>query len=345
MLAALAAAVVAILTLCPAPAVAQAHAEQSITPPLVNGQPVKVAIGLVITNLAQIDVANEQFLVDGYLFMRWRDPRLAHPPTPGNLPQAVDPALIWRPELEFVNAVKPRERQQRRITADAAGEVRYVERFDAELSSKFFLRNFPFDTQTLQIDIHPFPGGDMQTVDFVLDRELTWKSSEFKSYSSLAEWNVAAMTAVADRVKVVNGLEISELRFEVKVVRRYGFYLWKVFLPLLLMVLLSWTVFWMETFDLQNQIQVAVITLLTVIAFALAISSNLPRVPYLTFSDAFFLTCYVFVFIAILELMTVHVTHRIHGKDVGLRIRRISRWLVPCAFCVTLAIIFYRFLI
>lgn len=345
MLAALVAAVLAILTLRPAPLAAQMDGAETTAPPLVNGQPVKVAIGLVITNIAQIDVADEQFLVDGYLFVHWRDPRLAHQSAPGGAPLAVDPARIWLPSLELVNAVKPRDRYDRRVTVNDAGEVHYVERFDAELSSKFFLRSFPFDTQTLQIDIHPFPGGDMQTVDFVLDHELTWTSDELVNYSSLAEWDVAAMTSVPGRVKLVNGLEISELRFEIKVVRRYQFYLWKVFLPLLLMVLLSWTVFWMETFDLQNQIQVAVITLLTVIAFGLAISSNLPRVPYLTFCDAFFLTCYIFVFIAILELMTVHVTHRIRGKDLGLRIRRVSRWLVPFAFCATVAVIGYRFLI
>jgi hypothetical protein len=337
-------AVVAILTIASAPLAAQTLGEESNDPPLVNGQPVKVAIGLVITNLAQIDVADEQFLVDGYLFVQWRDPRLAHPPRPGGAPLAVDPERIWLPRLELVNAVKPRDRHDTRVTVGAEGGVRYVERFDAELSSKFFLRSFPFDTQTLQIIIHPFPGGDMQTVAFALDRELTWESGELDNYSSLAEWNVAAMTPVVGRVKLMNGLEVSELRFEVKVVRRYQFYVWKVFLPLLLMVMLSWTVFWMETFDLQNQIQVAVITLLTVIAFALAISSNLPKVPYLTFCDAFFLTCYVFVFIAILELMTVHVTHRTRGRDQGLRIRRVSRWLVPFAFCATLTIIAFRFL-
>jgi hypothetical protein len=120
--------------------------------------------------------------------------------------------------------------------------------------------------------------------------------------------------------------------------------LWKILLPLLLMVVLSWAVFWIETFDLQNQIQVAVLTLLTVIAFALAISSSLPKVPYLTFIDVYFLTCYIFVFIAILELMTVHVTHRVHGKDLGLRIRKVSRWVVPPAFCITIALFAWYFL-
>jgi len=235
-----------------------------------------------------------------------------HPARPGGLPVSYAPDQIWHPRPEIVNAVRPRERQDTALTADADGTVHYLERFDAEVSSKFLLRSFPFDTQTLQIVIHPF-AGNLQTVVYDVDRTRSWTSAEFNSYSSLAEWDVIEM-------------------------------IWKVFLPLFLMVMLSWTIFWMETFDLQNQIQVAVITLLTVIAFALAISSSLPKVPYLTFSDAFFLTCYVFVFVAILEAMVVHVTHRTRGEDPGLMIRKISRWAVPLAFCVTLIVISIRFL-
>ena len=86
------------------------------------------------------------------------------------------------------------------------------------------------------------------------------------------------------------------------------------------MVFLSWAVFWIEADDLSNQIQVAVTTILTVIAFAFAISATMPRLPYLTYIDAFFLECYIYVFLAVVELMTVHVTHRSEARrDLGLR--------------------------
>jgi hypothetical protein len=50
-----------------------------------------------------------------------------------------------------------------------------------------------------------------------------------------------------------------------------------------------------------NQILVAITTTLTVIAFAFSIEANLPRVPYVTYIDAFFLCCYFFVFETVLE--------------------------------------------
>jgi hypothetical protein len=119
-----------------------------------------------------------------------------------------------------------------------------------------------------------------------------------------------------------------------------------VFLPLLLMVVLSWAVFWIEAHDLSNQVQIAITTILTVIAFAFAISATMPRVPYLTYIDAFFLACYVFVFVSIVELMVVHLLHRRErSTDLGIRVQRISRWAVPIAFVVINLILIVHFLV
>ncbi|HKF30300.1 MAG TPA: hypothetical protein VKB29_13740, partial [Candidatus Binataceae bacterium] len=67
--------------------------------------------------------------------------------------------------------------------------------------------------------------------------------------------------------------------------------------------------------------------------------------PYLTYIDAFFLVCYVFVFLAIVELMAVHLSHRTErSTDLGIQIQRISRWAVPLAFLVTNLILIEHFL-
>ncbi len=110
----------------------------------------------MITNLPSIEDAKEHFEVNAYLFARWHDPRLAHPPRPDGLPTIYAPDQIWHPRPEIVNAVRPRQRQDLALTADADGTIHYMERFDAEVSSKFSLRNFPFDSQTLEIVIYPF---------------------------------------------------------------------------------------------------------------------------------------------------------------------------------------------
>ncbi len=204
------------------------------------------------------------------------------------------------------------------------------------------LRRFPFDSQSLNIHLSPFID-DLNVETLALAPGRSAVRGEEKAYNSLAQWEVGEISARSGTVHQF-GKNATELVFSIHVTRHYGFYIWKVFVPLVLMVFLSWAVFWVDPFDLSNQVQIAVTTILTVIAFAFAISATMPRVPYVTCIDAFFLTCYVFVFISVVELMTVHTAHRRGGPELSKRIRRISRWLVPAAYFSTLGILAWDFL-
>jgi len=166
---------------------------------------------------------------------------------------------------------------------------------------------------------------------------------EFKTYSSLASWDVQALNVQVATAQAADGESVSEARFQLSLKRKSAFYVYKVIIPLLLMVALSWAVFWVEPGDLATQVQIAVTTVLTIIAFAFAISGSLPRVPYLTYIDAFFLNCYIFVFIAIIELMGVNLSHRSNVAGLAVRIRRHSRWAVPLAFLITNAVLLVHF--
>ena len=316
-----------------------------LQPPPEDGKPIEVTIGMHIVNISSIDEVSEQFEIDAYLFEGWVDKRLAYQ-SEGPQDQVRNYAIgqIWIPQLEMINAATRREVDEVSIMVSPDGAVRYAERLIVRLSSRFELRRFPFDQQQLVVIIHPFRVDGPQ-VDFKLNDASTWTASEFKSYSSLAQWHLISLHSEILSAPTYGGLTMPEARFEIDVKRRSMFYLWKVFLPLLLMVFLSWAVFWIETSDLSNQITVAVTTILTVIAFAFAISATMPRLPYLTYIDAFFLECYIFVFLAVVELMTVHVAHRSElRRDLGLRIRRYSRWVIPAAFVATNVIIAVHFL-
>ena len=314
-------------------------------PPFEDGKPLDITIRLHVVNLAAINEVSEQFQLNAYMFERWVDKRLAYTPE-GPQDQARNYALgqIWVPQLEMINAASPRSRQEISIMVSPDGTVRFAERLVVTLSSSFHLRRFPFDQQRLLIIIHPFLA-EGPRLKFKLDSESTWTASEFTSFSSLAQWHLTGLRSQLLDAATYGGMTVPEARFQIDVTRRSSFYLWKVFVPLLLMVFLSWAVFWIEADDLSNQIQVAVTTILTVIAFAFAISATMPRLPYLTYIDAFFLECYIYVFLAVVELMTVHITHRSElRRDLGLRIRKYSRWVIPASFVVTNLVIAAHFL-
>jgi hypothetical protein len=315
-----------------------------LPPPAPDGR-IEVTVALHVLNLSMISEVTERFQLTGYLLAQWRDPRLIYQATaPSDTHRIIAPNSIWRPQLVIINEVEPHRIDETSLQVAPDGLVSYVERFDALLTSTFHLKAFPFDTQKLEVIVHPFTS-QQQSVAFIPSQLPVWTATEFNTYSSLETWQFKSLTFNLSMAASQFGRHaISEARFEITVGRRYGFYLWKVFLPLLLMVIMSWSVFWFDPPEASSQVTIAVTTILTIIAFALAISLTLPRVPYLTFADGFFLTCYVFAFITMVEVTVVHITYRNERHKTTAQVRRTARWLVPTAFVVTNLIVIVHFL-
>jgi hypothetical protein len=103
------------------------------------------------------------------------------------------------------------------------------------------------------------------------------------------------------------GQEFSRVRVAIGAERQSEFYLWKVILPLIAIVVISWSVFWVHPSDLNTQMQVSITSMLAAIAFNFAVSSSLPQLAYLTWLDTFIFTCYSMIFLSIVEDMVVHV--------------------------------------
>lgn len=316
-----------------------------LIPPPTGGGPVKVTVALHVLNLSSIDEVTERFQLAGYLLAQWRDPRLTYQPSgPTDKFRALSTGSVWQPHLVIINVVAPRHTYETSLRVYPDGTLSYAERFDAVLSSTFRLKPFPFDAQELEIIIHPFTAQEL-FVTFVPSELPVWTAAEFSSYNSLESWQFESISfGIGTANSQLGKNTVAEARFQIAVERRYGFYIWKVFLPLLLMVIVSWSVFWFDPPEVSSQVQIAVTTILTIIAFALAISLTLPRVPYLTFADAFFLTCYIFGFVAMLELTAVHIAYRNERRKVAAQIRRTARWLVPATFLVVNVILGVHFL-
>ncbi|HTQ26147.1 MAG TPA: hypothetical protein VMI09_15785 [Candidatus Binataceae bacterium] len=315
-----------------------------LPPPTANGR-TKVSVALHVLNLSSINEVTERFQLTGYLLAQWSDPRLMYQPAgPRDSFRRLTPDSVWRPKLVIINVVEPRQTYETSMRVTPDGTLYYIERFDALVTSTFHLKPFPFDKQKLEVLVHPFTD-QQQYIDFVPSSLPVWTATEFSSYSSLESWQFRSLTNELKRAPSQYGEQaVAEAKFEIAVDRRYGFYLWKVFLPLLLMVVVSWSVFWFDPPEVSSQVTIAVTTILTIIAFALAISLTLPRVPYLTFADAFFLTCYIFAFVAMLELTAVHVAYRGDRRKAAARIRHTARWLVPAAFVAINCVLIVHFL-
>ncbi len=310
----------------------EANPEDLKSPP-VSSTPIKVLIGLHLSNLADLNQVSESFDIAGYLLYSWHDPRLAFTPKPNSAKtKTYTLDEIWHPALETVN-FKAIAFSETYVDVTPDGTVVAQERFSKTLSSELELQNFPFDRQHLQIVIESLKYGD-QTVELAADKSKL--SIGMDSFVSLSEWHIGKLTAIQGKGYFPPEKQYySRVTLQVNVKRNSGFYVFKVMLPLLLITIASWSVFWLRAEEFSTQITIAFTNLLTVVALMLVINDSLPRVGYLTFMDGFTLICFTTILITILELVLAHRLTSPEKQGRVQTVHRLARWIFPTIFVIS----------
>jgi hypothetical protein len=314
-------------------------------PPPQTTAPISVNVGIFILNLVSLDEVTQTFTCTGYLTESWKDPRLAFSPGPGEgATRFYRKGSIWFPLLQFDNSASPRRLSSYLLSGTPDGSISYTEKFAVTLSSNMQLRSFPFDSQDLEIVVHPFTN-QPEAILLVVDSVTTGISNA--SYTPLPLWHTGSVSSQTIATQTIEaGRKVqSHLIFEIHVIRNSEYYIYRIFLPLALMVAVSWGVLWVPPNDLNSQLLISVTTVLTLVVFSMALSNILPPVAYLTFYDIFFLLSFLFVLLTIGEPLIVHAIHNASGKGPALAARRVSRIALPFLFLATalsLAAIFLR---
>ena len=105
-------------------------------------------------------------------------------------------------------------------------------------------------------------------------------------------------------------------------------------LPLTLLAVVSFAVFWFEPVGLQPQISTCMASLIALVAFNFAIDFSLPKVAYLTLIDKHALIGFGFVAAAVVEVVLVHRAVVGNRVPAALRIQHISRLVFPIAYAL-----------
>jgi Neurotransmitter-gated ion-channel ligand binding domain len=310
------------------------------THPTSGATPVEVSIGLYLTNLASIDETRETFEVAGYLFAKWIDPRLKTTAGDKAAIRAFKLEELWTPPIEAANSISHKMNAYT-LQADGNGVVNYVERFDAVLSGGYRLRQFPFDTQALRMDFQPFL---TQASEFrFADRALSSTGINLDNETELAAWRLKDLKYTTETLNIkAFGTDVRQAVFQVMVARRSGFYVWKIFLPLLILTLIPVVVFWIDVKEFDWILKIPMTMLLSLVAFEFAIARDMPKIGYMTFLDAVFLASFAFFGMCIFEIAMVFLMQKAGRRPLAMAIHAAGRWAYPLAyFCVVAGLGFY----
>jgi len=149
---------------------------------------------------------------------------------------------------------------------------------------------------------------------------------------------------VRSRVKIRSTTAFSNVHIELEVERKTGYYVWKIFLPLVLIITISWSVFWMVEESVDGRMNISLICLLAVVAFGVTLSDSLPKISYLTFTDAVGAVVYCFMTLTIIENVVVHILKRRQRETQAIKLDRSCRWLFPTTYLISWGILIALFL-
>jgi hypothetical protein len=315
----------------------------SLDQPPPGPRPIEVHLALTIIDFARVNNREETFDMRGYLEVMWQDPRLARRPEAAAgdsgrpwVRHRAAPGL-WTPRLSFVNAIEEVKVLSRSdVFSDAEGKVYQGLDFAGKFSTPLDLRRFPFDTQSLRISLQPV---DVDKQEMVLIADAA--RCELLEGAFVSDWDLGTIRASARDFRYESdGAVYPSVAFETTIRRRYPFYLYRVLLPLTLLIVASWCIFWFDVTQLQPQISTALGVTLSIAVFNVSIDFGLPRAPHLTLLDRQAALSFAFAFLVISSVTWLHIVYRHRGQAAAERRQRLLRGLFPLAYVASLVLIY-----
>jgi len=302
--------------------------------------PTLVSIGVFVRQLSALDVVQGQYMFRGHVRSTWCDPRLAFDATEAGTDEKVyvataaerELAGIWYPAGFPVNRAGGLELTERILQVAADGTVHSDLNIGVPLHASFDLRRFPFDRQKLALEVESVRW-QIDEMVLVEDEMVTGFSADL----SMPEWEIMS---VGERIEQADGVRdtrpFSRLLFEIELRRRPGFYLWKVLLPIFIIVAISWSVFWMTDENVASRTRITATGVLTVVAYQFVVAEDLPRIAYLTVLDKLMLLSFGLLAVTVVQSLWVG---RLQASDFAKakRLDRMSRWIFPLGYAVLVA--------
>ena len=336
-----------------APAEPQAPSRPVAAASGTRGPKRRMRIGFYVNAVRGVDWQAQNFLVDFYWWIRY--------PTPAS---QADRALAE--SLEFVNGnleaseLLQHEIQERKTVSGPDGNEEYVAfrtvgrfYFQADFSS------YPFDRQKLPIVIEH----EVLTTE---ELELVDDEESYRRAGGPEErWGLAPTLTETDpeieRTSRTFGTQpyrtnfgdpsiqesttsFARVTFLIETARDYRAYLIKILIPLLIILVLAYLVFFVPARELEVAVGLTVTSILACIAFQLTVADDLPNIGYVVSSDLIFYLSYFLIMTAMAETVYTHNLEKRGRTSAAAKIERWARYLYPAFLALGLvAIVAYGF--
>lgn len=307
--------------------------------PPMNERPVIVWADFQLNGISNIDDEAETFEFTGILTFRWTDRRQAFDPAEAGVNEKIfqgnyqfnEVSPGWFPQEFLVNQAGTYEKDGVVLRVKPDGTNVLVQTVSAVAKSLFVVRRYPFDRQQLEARFELL-GFDQEEVVFRRESDAQIQSN---AAIRLSQWNIEQVGCSVENRPAGDSTRrgaASTLVLSIDVRRESFFMLRLVVLPLMVIVLLSFSVFWMDRSSLGDRINVSFIGILTGVAYQIVMGDIMPHISSFSLINAF-LNISFFTMCATVGInLIVGALDKKGMIETGDRLDRRCRWIFPLAY-------------
>ncbi|CAB3401313.1 unnamed protein product [Caenorhabditis bovis] len=282
--------------------------------PKYGGEPVDVGITIHVSSISAVSEVDMDFTLDFYMRQTWQDPRLAFGSLDLGLPEEIKSLTVgvdyleklWKPDTFFPNEKKSffhlATTHNSFLRIDSDGTVYTSQRLTVTATCPMDLQLFPMDSQHCKLEIESY---GYSILDIVYVAPATKDAATSESFE-LPQFVLQKIKIMNQTQKLTSGV-YSRLCWNFLFKRNIGFYLIQVYLPSMLVVVISWVSFWLSRDATPARVALGVTTVLTMTTLMTTTNSSMPKVSYVKSIDIYLGKCvsFMMVFCSLFEYAAV----------------------------------------
>jgi len=164
------------------------------------------------------------------------------------------------------------------------------------IKNKFNLRAFPFDRQKISLELIDGKYNLDKRNIFISERAHIFLNDYIKKNEILG-WDLIGYELNPFQHQSPFNMEgdfSDGLRLDFLIERKHGYYVFKVIVPIILILLICWGSVWIDPKEIESRLTITIVCLLSLIAYNFVIDSEMPKLEYLTVMDWIILISYFY---------------------------------------------------
>ncbi|HQZ64615.1 MAG TPA: hypothetical protein PLY87_06045 [Planctomycetaceae bacterium] len=300
--------------------------------------PIEIRASFQMVSISQIDDEAEQVAFSGGLTLVWKDPRQSFDPRREGVSEKVYSGAYqfneispgWYPQVTLVNVAGQFESRAVILRVKSDGTCILSEAIAAVAKVGLGMRRFPFDRQRLHLIFGLF-GYEASEITFNPESTVGFVDGPLTKVPQWALESVEASVQTMNTRTSSGGASPAAFVVTMNVTREPLYMLRLVVLPLTLIVMLSWSVFWMDRSSVGDRMSVSFVGILTAVAYQMTLGGIVPSISYVTLMNWFVNFSFLLMSATVVINLYVAAADKLEHQT-GDRIDRRCRWIFPLVF-------------